>query len=62
LHRKNRTLNKELKEAERSLGEEFSEENFARLRELRGQLSALDGTEASIEGFGASSGRLTRGL
>ena len=62
LHRKNRTLNKELKEAERSLGEELSEENFARLREVRGQISALEGTEASIEGFGASSGRSVRGL
>ena len=54
LHRKNRTLNKELKEAERALGDEPSEQNFARLQDVRGQLSALDGTEASIEGFGAS--------
>ena len=56
LHRKNRTLNKELKEAERALGEEPSEENFARLRDVAGALSAIDGTEASIEGFGASVG------
>jgi DNA primase len=62
LHRKNRTLNKELKEAERALGEELSEQNFARLQDVRGQLSALDGTEASIEGFGALSGRPLRGL
>jgi DNA primase len=62
LHRKNRTLNKELKEAERALGEELSEQNFARLRDVRDQLSALDGTEASIEGFGALSGRPLRGL
>jgi len=62
LHRKNRTLNKELKEAERALGEELSEQNFARLQDVRGQLSALDGTEASIEGFGALSGRSVRGL
>jgi DNA primase len=57
LHRKNRTLNKELKEAERALGDEPSEQNFARLRGVQGRLSAIDGTEASIEGFGASSGR-----
>jgi DNA primase len=62
LHRKNRTLNKELKEAERALGEELSEPNFARLRDVREQLLALDGTEASIEGFGAFSGRQPREL
>ena len=62
LHRKNRTLNKELKEAERALGDEPSEQNFARLRDVQGRLSAVDGTEASIEGFGASSGRPGRGL
>ena len=57
LHRKNRTLNKELKEAERALGEELSEQNFAWLQDVRGQLSAFEGTEATIEGFGALSGR-----
>ncbi len=62
LHHKSRTLNKELKEAERALGEEPSEQNFARLQDVRARLSALEGTEASIEGFGASSGRLARGL
>jgi DNA primase len=62
LHRKNRTLNRELKEAERALGDEPSEENFARLQDVRGRLQAIDGTEASIEGFGASSGRPGRGL
>jgi DNA primase len=62
LHRKNRTLNKELKEAERELGDEPSEQNFARLQDVQGRLSAIDGTEASIEGFGASSGRPGRGL
>jgi DNA primase len=62
LHRRNSTLNKELKEAERALGEELSEQNFARLQDVRSQLSALDGTEASIEGFGSLSGRPVRGL
>jgi DNA primase len=57
LHRRNRTLNKELKEAERALGEEPSEQNFAWLQDVRAQLSSLEGTEASIEGFGALSGR-----
>jgi DNA primase len=62
LHRKNRTLNRELKEAERALGDEPSEENFARLQDVRVRLQAIDGTEASIEGFGTSSGRPGRGL
>jgi DNA primase len=57
LHRRNRTLNKDLKEAERALGEEPSEQNFAWLQDVRAQLSSLEGTEASIEGFGTLSGR-----
>ncbi len=61
LHRRNRTLNKELKEAERALGEEPSEQNFAWLRDVQAQLSSLEGTEATIEGFGALSGRPSGG-
>jgi DNA primase len=61
LHRRNRTLNKELKEAERALGEEPSEQNFAWLRDVQEQLSSLEGTEATIEGFGALSGRPSGG-
>ncbi len=61
LHRKNRTLNKELKEAERALGEEPSEQNFAWLRDVQTQLASLEGTEATIEGFGALSGRPSGG-
>jgi len=62
LHRKTRTLHKELKDAERALGEEPTEENLAWLRDVQGRLSALEGTEALIEGFGASSGRAASGL
>ena len=57
LHRKAHALSRELKEAERSLGEDPSEANFAWLRDVRERLSAIDGTEALVEGFGASSGR-----
>lgn len=57
LHRKARTLNRELKEAERALGEEPSEANWAWIRDVQGRLQALEGTEALIEGFGLSSGR-----
>jgi len=62
LHRKSRTLNRELKDAERALGAEPSEENLAWLRDVQERLAALDGSEAEIEGFGASSGRLARTL
>jgi DNA primase len=62
LHRKCRTLNRELKDAERALGDDPSEQNFAWLRDVQGRLSAMDGTEASIEGFGVLSGRPTRTL
>ncbi len=57
LHRKKRTLNRELKDAERALGEEPSEANLAWIRDVQGRLAALEGTEALIEGFGALSGR-----
>jgi DNA primase len=62
LHRRARTLHKELREAERALGDEPSEKNFAWLRDVQGRLAALDGTEATIEGFGASSGRAARNV
>lgn len=60
LHRKSRTLHRELKDAERALGTEPSDENFAWLRDVQERLAALDGAEAEIEGFGASSGRSVR--
>jgi DNA primase len=62
LHHKMRTLNRALKEAERALGEDPSEQNFAWLRDVQGRLSAIDGTEASLEGFGVLSGRPARNL
>jgi DNA primase len=62
LHRRTRTLNKELRDAERALGEDPTEENLSWLRDVQERLAALDGTEATIEGFGALSGRPTRGL
>jgi DNA primase len=61
LHHRNRTLNKDLKDAERALGEEPSEQNLAWLLDVKAQLSSLEGTEASIEGFGALSGRPSGG-
>jgi DNA primase len=62
LHHKQRTLNRELKDAERALGNDPSEENLAWLRDLQERLSALDGSEAQIEDFGVSSGRPARSM
>jgi DNA primase len=62
LHRRTRSLNRELKDAERALGDDPSEQNFAWLRDVQGRLSAINGTEASIEGFGILSGRPLRNL
>ena len=60
LHRKSRTLHKELKDAELALGSEPSEENLAWLRDIQARLAALEGAEALIDGFGAPSGRPVR--
>jgi DNA primase len=62
LHRRTRTLHKELKAAEQALGSEPGEENFLWLRDVQERLAAVDGTEALIEGFGAASGRPARTL
>ena len=57
LHRQWHSLTRELKDAETALGEDNTEANYARLRDVKARLSSLDGTEALVEGFGASSGR-----
>jgi DNA primase len=62
LHRQWHSLLKELKDAEQALGEDASEANYLRLRDVKGRLEKMDGMEALIEGFGASSGRGSRAL
>jgi DNA primase len=57
LHRQWNSLTKELRDAEFALGEDSSEANYLRLRDVKARLASMDGTEAQIEGFGASSGR-----
>ena len=57
LHHKAYALSRELKEAERSLGDDPSEANFAWLRDVRERLSTVEGMDALVEGFGALSGR-----
>jgi DNA primase len=58
LHRQYHSLLRELKDAEFALGEDASEANLGWLKDIKARLSEMDGTEAMIEGFGASSGRL----
>src|SRR6202030_1836157 len=60
LHRQWHSLTRELKDAEIALGQDNSETNYTRLLDVKARLSSLDGTEALIEGFGASSGRPAR--
>jgi DNA primase len=62
LHRQWHSLTRELRDAENALGADNTEANYARLRDVKARLSSLDGTEALVEGFGASSGRATRSM
>jgi len=57
LHRKALTLQKELRAAERAFGQDGSQENFARLCDIREAMSSTEGHEAMIEGFGEASQR-----
>ena len=62
LHRQWHSLTRELKDAETALGQDNTEANYARLRDVKATLASIEGTEALIEGFGASSGRPVRSL
>jgi DNA primase len=62
LHHQWNSLTRELKDAEHALGQDSNEANYAWLRDVKARLSAIEGTEAMIEGFGASSGRPSRSL
>ena len=62
LHRQWHSLTKELKDAEQALGQDASDANYLRLRDVKARLARVEGTEALIEGFGASSGRGVRTL
>jgi DNA primase len=57
LHRRARALHKELLAAAAALGQDATDPNLARLREIQSELSGLDGREAVLDGFGASSER-----
>jgi DNA primase len=60
LHRRSRTLHRELKAAEAAFGLDPSEANDARLRAIRREVFEAEGAAALIEGYGASSGRAPR--
>ena len=62
LHRQWHSLLRELRDAELALGQDNTEANYSWLRDVKARLSAIDGTEALIEGFGVLSGRPARSL
>jgi DNA primase len=62
LHRQWHSLIKELKDAEQALGRDTTEANYSWLQDVKARLSVIEGTEALIEGFGASSGRGAAGF
>jgi DNA primase len=60
LHHRFVTLNTQLREAERALAEDMSEANLAWLKDVRSELSSLQGAEADIDGFGGGGRRAAR--
>jgi len=60
LHRRARTLHKDLKDAEAALALDPNEASLALVQNIQGQIAAVEGTEALIDGFGA--GQVTRTL
>jgi DNA primase len=62
LHRRVRALNRELRGIEARLAENPNEQDAARLRDVQTQLTALEGAEAALDGFGFMSGRSNRAL
>jgi DNA primase len=60
LHRASGTLHRELKAAEAALADDPTDENYRRLLEIQSQFRDAHATEALIEGFGVSSGKVGR--
>ncbi|MFZ1963169.1 MAG: DNA primase, partial [Roseiarcus sp.] len=57
LQRSSGALHRELKLAEQALAADPTEQNLARLRDIKANLADLANAEAAIEGFGELSGR-----
>lgn len=62
LHRRSMALNRELRAVQAMLADSPNERDYARLKDIQTQLSALDGAEAAVEGYGSLSGRPSRNL
>jgi DNA primase len=62
LHVKVRALHNELRSAEAALAQDPSEDHLRRVVEVQRSLRTVEGTEATIEGFGGASGRPARAL
>ncbi|HYA81400.1 MAG TPA: DNA primase [Methylocystis sp.] len=60
LHRRARALNRERLSIEARLAAEPTQADQARLAEIQRYLTTLDGTEAALEGFGMTTGRVGR--
>lgn len=60
LHRRAKSLRRELRAAEAALGSDASEINFGRLADIRKEIDETESLEALVDGFGVSSGRPTR--
>jgi DNA primase len=61
LHRRSRTLHKDLKAAEAALASDPTDDNYRHLLDIQRQIRDATATEALIEGFGVASGRGGRG-
>ncbi len=62
LHQQWQSLIKELRDAEQALGRDTTDANYSWLCDVKVRLSAVDGTEAQVDGFGAASGRKVSNL
>lgn len=62
LHHKFRSLNRELRAAEETLGRDPSESAYAHVVEVKREIENLNGMEALIEGFGLLSGRPAKSI
>ena len=60
LHRRAKSLRRELRAAEAALGSEASDFNFGRLADIRKEIDETESLEALVDGFGVSSGRPSR--
>jgi DNA primase len=56
-HRKARALKSELDRATKALAADMTEQAYERFLAVKAEMDALEGDEASLEGYGVPSGR-----